>query len=377
MKIIYLDTQDYSRLYRSKIGSKEEEICNFLFKLINEEKIIIPASVTLISEILQPCDEKHFSDRIARARFLTSITRGCCLTYPYGDSDLSTPQLSNHWITSDSLHYFSFDALIEGFRQEIAKSNEISRHFRRKFTSTSIFKNEVLKHPNILSLFDAHVGQAPFLRHFVKGNYWRRYLKGEISSQEANSEFQKWLTDYEALFRLIHQNQDERDILQRVFYKFDSNLKNTFDQVLFEYKKMLDKYKENRINTKNMRDKIKSNDILSQSQKQILLSKAPKSPEINVEEILTEAVHKTLKNFPKYHEYLEICTAYLNSLLSGKKIRNSDFRDIVHALNIKSVDYWRGDREFSNTLVKFMPKYKEKISPTLSDLVVKLKSEFA
>lgn len=72
----------------------------------------------------------------------------------------------------------------------------------------------------------------------------------------------------------------------------------------------------------------------------------------------------------------KIATAYTQQVLglsgSAAKIEGSFGGDLMHALYLPHVDLWRGDRRFSQVVKSAIPKYADRIVPTLKALPDKI-----
>ena len=58
-----------------------------------------------------------------------------------------------------------------------------------------------------------------------------------------------------------------------------------------------------------------------------------------------------------------------------RPLKQSDGIDFVHAIYLPHVDLWRGDKAFSDLLIKHKVKFWERIVPTLADLPGRIETE--
>jgi hypothetical protein len=60
-----------------------------------------------------------------------------------------------------------------------------------------------------------------------------------------------------------------------------------------------------------------------------------------------------------------------------RDIKRSDAIDLIHAMYLPHTDLWRGDKVFSNLLIKNRVNFHERIVPTLQELPRRIETEIA
>lgn len=370
---IYLDSQDLLNMYKAAPGSPYYDFQGFISNLVDRGCVEIPMSAPILSEVLQPAREEYFEDRLTRARLLNELSKGACLPY-IGDlwNGLNLDG-KRGWMPVDSLSEFNFTRFIDGMRDEIRKNENLSRADRRRLSSPKVFREEVLRNPRLLSGFDDPGKEVPFLREFIDGNYWRKFLKGEISIKEADEALQRWFVDYEAVFRLFHKYEGERGVIQEMFR---SSEKKLFDSIsLFQSSLLQARQAENELKVlkSDLRKSLKSMGFdwrfvreISADLKSNYISSYPTSDKV---------IGKNRNEFERVGVY-EIVSAYIGASINGRSALNSDLRDILHSFYLSSVDLWRGDRSFSNVLISKKVPGWEKIRPSINDLYEDLLERF-
>jgi hypothetical protein len=77
-------------------------------------------------------------------------------------------------------------------------------------------------------------------------------------------------------------------------------------------------------------------------------------------------------------EVAQIAAQIFYGLYSQRRdIKRSDAVDLIHAMYLPHVDLWRGDKDFSNLLIKNRVNFYERVIPTLSELPRRIETEFA
>ncbi|WP_428699862.1 hypothetical protein [Stappia sp.] len=333
--------------------------------LVDSGNVSVPISAPILSEVLQPASGVYFEDRIMRARMLNSLSRGACL--PYISDLLSGINLDGEqgWMPVSSLNKFSFSNFVETMRVKIRHHERLSRAHRRRLSSPKVFRDEVLRNPYILAGFDDPWKEVPFLREFIDGDYWRGFLKGDISIDDADAALRRWLVDFEALFRIFHNLEEERDVLQRIFADNERRVVDAISGMQSCMVEMREAEKVVKEKKSELRKGLKEVGFDDRFVRGFLskLSASGGSKEFTADSIFGNS-RGELQDLGVY----EIFSAYINASLSGRSVSSSDYRDVFHALYLGSVDAWRGDRSFSNILISRKVRGWEKIKPSIQDL---------
>jgi hypothetical protein len=59
----------------------------------------------------------------------------------------------------------------------------------------------------------------------------------------------------------------------------------------------------------------------------------------------------------------------------NREIKRSDAIDLIHAMYLPHADLWRGDKAFSNLLIKNRVNFHERVVPTLAELPDRIEAE--
>ncbi len=190
-----------------------------------------------------------------------------------------------------------------------------------RLSSTRVFQSEIRNNPAILSGFDATSQQVPFLRTFIDGDYWRRALAGQIPLSEADEALQAWFKDYEALFRLLHNQPKDRMLLQTLFKELELKLYEIVDGIRTLHVETQAAQTELDKRRKELRRQLKDLGISESRIRNILKQRKAKEP-------TTAELAKTITStsLPELKELglSEILPVYMKGVLDGRRIQQQD-----------------------------------------------------
>ena len=89
------------------------------------------------------------------------------------------------------------------------------------------------------------------------------------------------------------------------------------------------------------------------------------------------------KQVPRWQEIVgaesaRVAAQVFQALHRDKRaIKRSDATDFIHAMYLPHVDLWRGDKAFSDLLIKHKVDFAKRIVPTLAELPQRIEAEIA
>ena len=294
MLTVYLDTSDYSELYRENLSYEMLSIRDKLFEFVDHKKIRVCFSFLVFFELMQDFNEVQFDDRLKRIKFLQRLC--------------------------ESNNFPFFADLLDG----------LSNNSERAWIPRELTEN----------------------------------LEGNINSPELF--FEHWFIKCENQNPIKFVLQNAVNQMRSVIDKLQMMLK----EIKAKEDEDKNKVKKIRAAEKALHESMKNDDPTVIPQKIKLLPTPNVSLEINS---ITNPYE--LESFsPDFQKLIwEFIKAFV-AFNGERNFQDSDVADLMHALYIPHCDLWRGDRSFSNLLLKSELNFKSKIVPSLRELPARIES---
>lgn len=363
---IYLDTQDYYNLYKNR-SEDHEEIYQFLLKGTRSQEIEIGFSYPLISEFLQNYDPKHKADRILRAKLIKELCGKKCFKFINRLRNEDAFSYKGDWIPQIG-QTLDIDELKKNITEKILeKLPNADRKQRNKFKNKRAFKRLYKQNRETFnSSIDYEELNIPLSKKFIEENMLLKYIVGEIPKHAAEEEFLSFITDIELFITAWFEYDERGDFL---FENLNQPIQKITDAIILLNECLL-LLADGRKTIKGFEKEIRKNDLmlLFADDLKNLKRNSYKIDKIDKAWLLDLLENKKIRNeFPESFWDSIIC--YINDKVKRTdNIKKSDIGDIMHSIYIPYCDLWRGDKDFSNTLIKGDLPQKEKIVSRLSDL---------
>ena len=372
---LHLDTSDYSRMYRAEPGTSLAHVRDTLKGLVKTHKIEIGLSYHVVFELLQKATPEYRSDRLERARLLSDLCERNALPYP---SDLGQGfRFSNDglWMPRIDLDEIEIEGVIQHLMRTAANHPEMSRYERRVHASRKYLKAWARDYPADAGRLHAELWPFLFARNFATDGDLVRYLSDEMSREAANEKLRLGITDPASVYVTYFD-----------LYDRDNPIVERRDEMAVKIEQMLNQLRL----------------ILGESKE--LGSKIDKALEGNGEAGLSDegraafmrlkADNKTFRReilspedlFQQGSGWRTIlgdegamiaAQIFLAIHREGRPIKRSDAIDLIHASYLPHVDLWRGDKPFSDLLIKHKVNLSERVVPTLEGLLIRIEAEMA
>ena len=212
-----------------------------------------------------------------------------------------------------------------------------------------------------------------FGRSMVRDGTFGRYVAGAMSRDEANRKLWSFINDPASIYELwFEQCNWDCPIMER-----RDNIAGKFVTMLRELRGMM-------MRTKDLRDKITAElnvtgdeALSSEERSQLLrLRKDLKTfrEEISSPQQLCEDVPIWKQLFG--NESALLAAEVLYAFERDKRpIKDSDGIDFVHVMYLPHTDLWRGDRAFSDLLIRHKVSFSGRVVPTLLELPTRIEVE--
>ncbi len=373
---LHLDTSDYAVMYNAAPRTEAARIRDHLKELARRDVIAIGLSYHVVFELLQDAAPKYRDDRLARARLLSELCGQNAFPYP---SDLgqgyrfSTDGL---WVPRIDLEDTEIEKVLDATVACMRRHPALPRGQRRSLARRKKLAAWAREDPARLARFAGECWPLLFARSFAEQGDLGRYLLGTLSRDDANKTLWRHFTDpvsvYTTWFELYGRANpiaERRDKMAEGFMK-----------MLAELGRMLDGETTLRAKVKDMLAVADVNEPLETEDRAALRKLSRDLKTFRTELTSPQEMNKQVPQWKEMvgEESALIAAQIFQALYRDKReIKRSDAVDFIHAMYLPHADLWRGDKAFSDLLIKHKIELSDRIVPTLADLPRRVDAEIA
>jgi hypothetical protein len=383
---VYLDSQDYSRfgdVLRGKGDAPTEKLFDDLKARRASGQAIFALSMPLIGELLQ-YDAQYRDTTLLKADAVEQLCGPSALAFPsrlvareiaqvaqevgLTPSEPLAPILNSdrYWFPNvgDQLDSFKSDLLSQAQEQvsDLPLPNRNARRAARKFVRRANF-GELIRQgaPEMAEKLGLPV-------EAITGSLGA-LLRGSVNSSEASRRLFKSICDPRTFTELYFERLENDRSLPEWMIKSGEGFTTSFARI------------------KAAAEPLMSNDGAPNLLRKLVAEKKPeiasmvfKFAEGDLLEFgITEATASMIKGEPSLAARVQAGQTVANALeayvlqITGVTAANASIErsfagDMMHAFYLPYVDLWRGDRRFSDALMRSMPAHKGRIVRKLSEL---------
>ena len=366
---VYLDTQDYAHLYKEDISPDLVETKRRLLAFERAGLVKFPLSFLTLFEFVQDYESEHETDREKRSVFLSEICGNETLPYFLDLALKNKPIDEESWLPFGAIRNFSVEHMFSVLRYEIKQKKGIPRSLRRDLQNPLVlrsFLKNYLQSQNSENLNSTNWN--PELENFYF-DFFKDYLLGIISEQEANRRFRESVFEPAKFFSIWYQRFSNKNALKQFhgeaiekFYQGSVLLHQKVPILVANLKEARSKFKSSMIAVSESSRKLENLGI-AMVPCSMELPPAPDFDEFYSNSRLPETLMALVPDIQS------IFRAYHKGLYDGQFTpQKSDIIDIFHSVYIDRVDLWRTDKSFADFLARANIFPKKKIVVSLNDL---------
>jgi hypothetical protein len=259
--------------------------------------------------------------------------------------------------------------------QAMARHPELNRHERRALSKRKYFTRWVSSNPAKVMLLVQELWPLKFGRAFVEGGDLNRYLLGEMSRSDANRKLWFYITDPVTVYEVWFEQ-----------YGRDDPIAERRDRIASTFVLMLEQLQAVLNEGVNIQAKVNEafaatgDDALSPAGRETLMKLRADLKDFRAE---MSSAQELCERVPVWKELFGDQAALVAAQIlyafhrEKRAIKRSDGIDFVHAMYLPYTDLWRGDKAFSDLLIKHGVNFSERVVPTLVDLPDRIEAEIA
>ena len=370
---LHLDTSDYAIMYKAAPGTVQAHVRNELKQMAQNGRIEIGLSYHVVFELLQQAPPKFREDRLARARLLTELCGQHAFPYPSDLGQGYTFSSAGLWIPRIDVKDFEVEHLVQGVMNIAMRHPDLDRREQRLLSKRNSFVSWVRRHPSRLHPLPGEQWPLPFGREFVESGDFRRYMLGQMTRSDANRKLLFYLTDPETVYKTWFEH-----------YGMPNPVAERRDMMASKLMLMLNE----------LPAMLAKQEALCADVKKALAATGDNGPDPETRQNLLKLDHD-LESFraeltspqelsdqvPRWKELVgekaALVAAQILYAFHGERreIKRSDAIDLLHAMYLPHADLWRGDKAFSNLLIKHKVDFNDRVVPTLLELPQRIETE--
>jgi hypothetical protein len=372
---LHIDTSDYGAMYCAPPETRLAVLRDQLKEMARRGQVEIGISYHVIFELLQKAEATHREDRLARARLAKELCGQNAFPYVGDLGKGHTFSREGLWVPHIAFNDFEVERLVQEVMEIIARHPELPRRERRILSKRRNFVSWVRSEPTRLKLLPGEDWPLPFGRDFFESGDFRRYLLGEISRREANARLWRLVTDPVSLYKTWFEHYGRENPLAAMGERLAGDL----ILMLEKLQGLLDGEAALRVRTKEALAAT-GDDGLSQEGREMVLKL---SHELKVFRGEITSGDELCKRAPKLKDYLGEKSARIAAQIlyafhrERRRFKRSDAIDLLHAMYLPHTDLWRGDKAFSDILIKHKVDFSDRVVPKLAELPRRIELEIA
>ncbi|MGD0764263.1 MAG: hypothetical protein ABR929_13935 [Roseiarcus sp.] len=370
---LHLDTSDYAAMYRAEPGTMPARVRDELMEMVGGGRIEIGLSYHVFFELMRKAEPKHREDRLKRAGLLKELCGRNAFPYP---TDLPHgPAFSTEglWLPRIDIEEIEIERVVESMMRAIALHPEVTRHELRVLSKRKYFARWASDNPARFAQFAQQVWPLKFGTAFVESGDLRRYVSEEVTRNDANLKLRFDITDPVIAYEVWFERYGRDDpIAER-----RNNIASHLVLVLQEVQSMLGGAADLHARVKEA-IALRGDDALSADGRERLLKLRADLKAFRAE---ITSPQELCERVPRWKELLggqaSLVAAQILFAFHREKraIKQSDGIDFVHAMYLPYCDLWRGDKAFSDLLIKHRVNFCERAVPTLASVPERIEIE--
>ncbi len=369
---LHLDTSDYGAMHAAAHGSSEAQIRDKLKEMVRSGYLEIGLSYHVLFEFLQKATPRYREDRLARAQLLRELCGRNAFPHPIDLGKGYSFSNDGVWFPRSELAFFDVENLLKDLIRT-AVQNLPRRGERRALSKRMNFIKWARDNPLRLdALITAQPWSLVLQQRFINPGNLKRYIFGETSRVEANRELLACVVDPATMYETWFEHSDRENPLVVISEKLTGKITT----MLTDLRQQVD------INIPALRTQIKKAISTHGNNPQARAKFTELQQEVKKERSMILSPQLLTQHTPGGWTKLvgeksaliaaQILYAFYNEKRSMKR---SDAIDLIHAMYLPYTDLWRGDRAFSDLLIKDRVDCCERVVPSLSELQSRIDRE--
>lgn len=346
--IIYLDTQDYIKLFNEPDDGPKHCVLAKLLSHRDRGEIIIGFSFATIMEFITKPDVANRPERVKRGQLIKDICGPNAFPYPSDIPKGASFPNGGMWmfsagekaVTATKFRHEMHKVL----QEELAKVEGLNRRQRRELGRRGGMVELNRKIGSTWGRKRSDWGDFPVSDELIESRTVERFMKGECSDREFEERINAWLSDPAEYSRIVYDYADHPNVID----KFFGEATDKIEQAVITLQDAVNNLQAQ--NEKMLSDRtilIETGMVKSKARKLTKQFPLPEpEPETFGERLEAELGKGRVGHFRHY---------LVQVLKSGYKFKRSDMMDLSQMCYAYDCDLFRCDKAMANTFRDYEP----------------------
>ncbi|WP_456389371.1 hypothetical protein [Profundibacter sp.] len=196
--LVYLDTQDYIKIFNEAATGPNNLVLNELLKARDCGEIVIGFSFVTIMEFITKPDLSNRAERVRRGELIARVCGKNAFPYITDMANGATFPNGGNWMLHSGEKVISARSFRKRMRREfelqIAKQN-VNRHIRRKLLRNGSMDELFKQSGTVWGRKRSDWGDIPVSDEFIESRVVERFFKGQCSDADLENRLSSWLYD--------------------------------------------------------------------------------------------------------------------------------------------------------------------------------------
>lgn len=218
--IVYLDTQDYIKLFNEPPHGPCHQILEQLLDLRDRRHIVIGFSFATVVEFITKPDVDNRAERVRRGQLIKDVCGRNAFPYPTDIVKGATFPNGGMWMCAAEEKIMSGEEFRRRMHatlvEELANEDRLSRKQRRQLGRKSSMTNLIRRLGSTWGRNRSDYGDLPVSEELVQSRIFERFMKGECSDREFETRINAWVSDPAEYSRIIYDYANHPNVLDNI-----------------------------------------------------------------------------------------------------------------------------------------------------------------
>ena len=364
--IVYLDTQDYIRLFNEPNHGPAHAILDQIIVYRDRGDIVIGYSWAIMFEFITRPTKEFREERVRRGQLVKDICGRN--VFPFISDLKNGARFPNNgiWFTGRDGKFLT----AKRFRSEIEKQyietlseqQGLNRAQRRRLKTPTAMRQLLRESTSTWGTKRTDFNGFPVSDELIESGVLARFLKGQCSDAEFEKQFNLWVTDPVEFSRIVYDYANKPNLLDEFFGSNLSKIEDAFRQMQ-QITRDLDDFGET---IRSFRQRL--NDMGFDRRFTRRLIAQPKRPTLDPSEIVQKIEHHVGEGRADHIGYY-----MLKAFRKDYNFKRSDFMDILQMCYVPDCDLFRCDKAMADLYRDYDP-FAGKLVAKFMDLPTRIEA---
>jgi hypothetical protein len=221
--IIYLDTQDYIKLFNEPDEGPNHQVLAQILAHRDRGEVVIGFSFVTVIEFITKPDAANRAERVRRGQMIKEICGpnafppitelGKGATFPNG----------GRWLLGKNAKVISAREVKERMamtvREKLARAGGLNRSQRRQLARADSIRELFRRSGSTWGRNRSDFGSIPVSDEIIDSRIFERFMKGQCSDGEFENRMNAWIQDPAEYSRIVYDYADHPNVIEKYFGK--------------------------------------------------------------------------------------------------------------------------------------------------------------